>query len=81
MLNLNTKILRAVPVSYPERSEQENIAYMLSDLDEKIAIEEDRKAAMQDFFKTMLHQLMRTNQYNGIPKPLQSRHRGSRSPV
>ncbi len=58
MLNLNTKILRAVPVAYPIVFEQEIISDMLSAEDNKIAVEEDRRTALQDFFKTMLHQLM-----------------------
>lgn len=46
-----------IPVP-PTLEEQAEIATQLSILDQKIAIEEDRKAAIQDFFKTMLHQLM-----------------------
>ena len=37
---------------------QHEIAEMLTDADTKIAAEEDRKAALQDLFKSTLHQLM-----------------------
>lgn len=46
-----------VPVP-PTIDEQERVSTPLYDLDEKIAAEEDRKAALQDFFQSMLHQLM-----------------------
>jgi type I restriction enzyme S subunit len=58
MLNLNTKILRSVPISYPKISEQQQIAEMLLNIDIKIVAEEDRKLVLQAFFKSMLHQLM-----------------------
>jgi type I restriction enzyme S subunit len=42
----------------PPISEQQEIARMLSSVDTKIEVEEDRNAALQALFKTMLHQLM-----------------------
>lgn len=45
-------------IPIPSLGEQKQIACMLSDIDHKIAAEEDRKAAVQAFFKALLHQLM-----------------------
>lgn len=42
----------------PPMSEQQEIARILSTVDGKIESEENRKAALQVLFKTMLHQLM-----------------------
>ncbi len=42
----------------PTLSEQHDVYDMLNTADEKIAAEEDRKAALQAFFQSMLHQLM-----------------------
>jgi type I restriction enzyme S subunit len=42
----------------PSLSEQEEIAHILATTDCKIAVEENRKAALQALFKSMLHQLM-----------------------
>ncbi len=57
--NINAAKLRLfkIPVP-PSLEEQREIATQLDIVDTKIAAEEDRKAALQDFFKTMLHQLM-----------------------
>lgn len=55
---INLSILRNLPVPLGSLDEQRTIAEQLSLADEKIAAEEDRKTALQDFFKTMLHQLM-----------------------
>jgi type I restriction enzyme, S subunit len=58
MLNLNSRILRSIPVAHPEKNEQDLIAEWLSAVDTKIAAEEDRKTALEAIFKSMLHQLM-----------------------
>lgn len=55
---INLGILRSLPVLRPPLPEQGEIAAILADADEKIATEEDRKAALQDFFTSTLHQLM-----------------------
>ncbi len=39
-------------------ADYEDIASIMSNVDEVITIEEDRKAALQDLFKSALHQLM-----------------------
>jgi len=44
--------------SFPPLDEQHEIASALSTVDRKIEAEEQRKAAMEALFKTMLHQLM-----------------------
>ena len=42
----------------PPINEQQEIAHMLSSMDNKIEVEEKRKASLQTLLKTMLHQLM-----------------------
>lgn len=57
-LNISGTSLKALPVPLPPLKEQNRIYDILRDIDEKIAVEEDCKTALQDFFKTMLHELM-----------------------
>ena len=58
LLNLNTTIIKPVPVVYSAVEEQEQIAHILDTADRKIFVEENRKAALQALFKSMLHELM-----------------------
>lgn len=55
---ITKEVLSDFLIKMPSIEEQQQIAFQLSSVDNKIAVEEDRKAAMQDFFKSMLHQLM-----------------------
>ena len=50
--------LKALKIPVPSRGEQDSIARILAAVDQKIAAEEKRKAALQTLFKTALHQLM-----------------------
>ncbi|MCX7837860.1 MAG: restriction endonuclease subunit S, partial [Anaerolineae bacterium] len=50
--------LQSFTFALPPLSEQRAIARILSAVDNKIAAEEKRKAALQTLFKTMLHNLM-----------------------
>ncbi len=56
--NLSGRIVASIGIPIPPGKEQKEIASLLQNIDEKIAAEEDRKAAMQDFFRSTLHQLM-----------------------
>ncbi len=56
--HLNLGYVNTLQIPLPAEKEQFEIADTLSDLDDKIAVEEDRKAALQDLFKSALHQLM-----------------------
>ena len=47
-----------IPIPLPPLSEQRRIADNLNAIDSKIAAEEDRTTALQDFFRSMLQQLM-----------------------
>ena len=51
-------VFKTVLVPLPSLPEQRSIAGSLNIIGEKIAAEEDRKAAMQAFFRSMLQQLM-----------------------
>jgi len=59
--------IRQIPIPLPSPLEQRQIADMLSAADRKIEAEEQRKAALQELFKSMLHQLM-SGQLR-LPKP------------
>jgi type I restriction enzyme S subunit len=56
--NINIQFLKPWPVLKPPLAEQREIAEMLSAIDRKIEAEEQRKAALQALFQSMLHQLM-----------------------
>lgn len=50
--------LKKIPIAIPPFLEQQEIARILSTVDNKIDSEEKRKASLQTLLKTMLHQLM-----------------------
>lgn len=56
--NFNANELGDLKIAVPPLSEQHQIARILSTVDKKIEAEEQRKAALQALFKTMLQQLM-----------------------
>ncbi len=56
--NLSLQDIRNLVVPKPLIHEQREIACMLSAADRKIEAEGQRKAALQELFKSMLHQLM-----------------------
>lgn len=58
MLYIGVGKIAELEVPIPPLEEQVEIAQQLNYVDHKIAVEEDRKAALQAFFKTMLQQLM-----------------------
>lgn len=55
---INTNKLKAFPVLIPPLADQEKIAGILQTVDAKIAVHEAKQRALQDLFKTLLHQLM-----------------------
>jgi len=50
--------LALIPIPLPPLDEQREIARMLQAVDAKIAAEQTRRAALEDLFKTLLHELM-----------------------
>jgi len=54
----NASLAAKIPVFLPPASDQTEIVVALASADRKLEIEENRKAALQGLFKTMLHQLM-----------------------
>jgi type I restriction enzyme S subunit len=50
--------LKRLQIPLPEISEQREIADVLQTIDHKIDIDESKKSALQDLFKTTLHKLM-----------------------
>jgi len=56
--NINQGNLKAIPIPVPPLDEQHEIARVLQTVDRKIEAEENRKQALDDLFKTLLHNLM-----------------------
>lgn len=55
---LTCGFLKSYPVPLPSKAEQDEIAGVLQTVDAKIAVHEAKQRALQDLFKTLLHQLM-----------------------
>lgn len=55
---VNIPVLKSLLIPLAPVLEQQEIARMLTNVDNKIEVEEKRKASLQTLFKTMLHQLM-----------------------
>jgi len=56
--NLQLRQLQSAFIPLPPLDEQREIARMLQAVDAKIAAEQTRRAALEDLFKTLLHELM-----------------------
>ena len=56
--NLSGRIVASIGIAIPPQNEQKEIIGILDDIDRKIFVEEDRKSALQDFFRSTLQQLM-----------------------
>jgi type I restriction enzyme S subunit len=56
--HVNKEVFRNLPIPLPPLDEQREIARMLRVVDAKIAAEQTRRAALEDLFKTLLHELM-----------------------
>jgi type I restriction enzyme S subunit len=56
--SINRNVLENFPIPLPPLDEQREIARMLQAVDAKIAAEQARRAALEEVFKTLLHQLM-----------------------
>ncbi len=55
---LNTSEVKQIIIPLPPLPTQQKIASMLSAIDAKIEAEENKKKALEDLFKTLLHNLM-----------------------
>jgi len=56
--NLSQSRLSSFPIPFPSLSEQRTIARVLRTVDKKLQAEEARKQALEELFKTLLHNLM-----------------------
>jgi type I restriction enzyme S subunit len=56
--NINATKLRNFEIPFPPLEEQQEIARTVGKADVKLAVERDRKAALQALFQSMLHELM-----------------------
>jgi type I restriction enzyme S subunit len=55
---INKTKLQSLPVLVPSLDEQGGVVSILNAADQKISTEEQRKAALEELFRSMLHQLM-----------------------
>jgi len=55
---LNKQIMGNIPLFYPPPPIQQKIAHILSTVDKKIGAEENKKIALDELFKSLLHNLM-----------------------
>lgn len=56
----SVKVLKNLPIPLPPLSEQKKIADKLSTMDRKIEVEENKKIALEELFKTLLNNIMTT---------------------
>lgn len=56
--NYNRNEIKALQIPLPPLPTQQKIASILSAIDQKIEAEDDKKKALEDLFKTLLHNLM-----------------------
>jgi type I restriction enzyme S subunit len=57
--NLNLEIVRELPVVYPQpKDEQEEIVTILDAIDRKIDLHRQKRAVLEELFKSLLHKLM-----------------------
>ncbi|NOQ32687.1 MAG: hypothetical protein GQ567_00590 [Methanosarcinales archaeon] len=69
--NINQGMLGKIPIPIPPLSTQQKIVTTLSTVDKKIEAEENKKKALDELFKSLLHNLMtgkiRVNHLEAIP--------------
>ena len=58
MPNLNNAVMRRLPVFYPDLERQTTIIETFTTIDQKLSAAERRQNALQDLFRTLLHELM-----------------------
>ncbi len=58
MPNLNNSVMQRLPVFYPDLETQTTIIETFMTIDQKLSAAVRRQAALQDLFRTLLHQLM-----------------------
>jgi len=58
MPNLNNAVMQRLPVFYPNLESQTTIIETFTTIDQKLSAAERRQTALQDLFRTLLHELM-----------------------
>ena len=58
MPNLNNSVMQRLPVFYPDLETQTTIIETFTTIDQKLSAAFRRQAALQDLFRTLLHELM-----------------------
>ena len=56
--NLNNSVMQRLPVFYPDLETQTTIIETFTTIDQKLSAAVRRQAALQDLFRTLLHELM-----------------------
>ena len=57
-VNIGKKDILSVPIAFPKPDEQKTIVECFNTLGEKVAAAENKVVALQDLFRTLLHELM-----------------------
>jgi len=57
-VNIGKKDILSVPIAFPKPDEQKTIVQCFNNLDDKQAVAQHRVTALQDLFRTLLHELM-----------------------
>jgi type I restriction enzyme, S subunit len=55
---VTTQVLHNLPMRFPQFERQKQIAHILQSADAKIAVEQDRQAALRELFNSLLQELM-----------------------
>ncbi|MCP5130529.1 MAG: restriction endonuclease subunit S [Pseudomonadales bacterium] len=58
MPNLNNSVMQRLPVFYPDQETQVMIIEAFATIDEKLSAAVQKQSALQDLFRTLLHELM-----------------------
>ncbi len=58
MPNLNNSVMQRLPVFYPDQETQATIIETFATIDEKLSAAVQKQTALQDLFRTLLHELM-----------------------
>ncbi|MBE7567328.1 hypothetical protein HER14_03040 [Acidithiobacillus thiooxidans] len=68
MPNLNNSVMQRLPVFYPDLETQTTIIETFTTIDQKLSAAFRRQAALQDLFRTLLHELMTAKTRVNLPE-------------
>ncbi len=69
-VNIGKKDILSVPITFPNLEEQDTIVQCFNTLDDKVGAVERKSVALQDLFRTLLHELMTAKiRVNNLSRP------------